>query len=395
MYGTINHVNHAIYIANQNHGGIRTLKNKFKKASLLTVSALIGASALGASVAMVPAFAKSRVAHRDTSVVKLQETGSTLLFPLFQLWVPAYKKVAPNVQITPSGTGSGTGIQQASDGTVQIGASDAYMSTAQLQTTPGILNIPLAISAQQVMYHIPGVSKKVHLKLTGNILAQIYTGKIRYWNDPQIVKLNKGVKLPHNAIVPIHRQDASGDTFLFTQFLTDTNANWSRTVQYGTSVSWPSVPGALGAQGNQGVVQTAVNTPNSVAYVGISWLDQGLQHGLGEALLQNKAGQFLLPNTTTIKSAASAMIGKTPKDERISLIYAPGKNSYPIINYEYAIVNQKQANVATANAVKKLLDWAISPSGGNKAVFMQKVHFLPLPASIQPLSKTQINKIHG
>ena len=368
--------------------------NKFKKASLLTISAVIGAGALTAAVTMVPAFAKS-AAHRDTSTVKLQETGSTLLYPLFQLWVPAYQKVAPNVQITPSGTGSGTGIQQATDGTVQIGASDAYMNNMLIKQNPSMLNIPLAISAQQVMYHIPGIAKNVHLHLTGNVLAQIYTGKIRYWNDAQIAKLNKGIKLPHAAIVPIHRQDGSGDTFLFTQFMSDTNAAWAKNVQFGTNVSWPSVPGALGAQGNQGVVQSAVSTPYSVAYVGISWLDQGLKYGLGEAALQNKAGNFLLPNTATIKSAANALTKHTPKDERISLIYAPGKNSYPIINYEYAIVNSKQASVTEANAVKHLLNWAIDAKGGNKPVFMNKVHFLPLPVSIEPLSKAQINKIHG
>ena len=369
--------------------------NKFQKASLLTISALIGAGAIGATASIIPAFAKSQVAHRDSSVVKLQETGSTLLYPLFQLWVPAYKKVAPNVQITPSGTGSGTGIQQATDGTVQIGASDAYMNNHLIQQNPGMLNIPLAISAQQVMYNLPGISKNVHLKLTGNILAQIYTGKIRYWNDSQIAKINKGIKLPHAAIVPIHRTDGSGDTFLFTTLLTDTNTAWANNISYNTSVSWPSVPGALGANGNNGVVQTAEQTKYSVAYVGISWLDKGLQGGLGEAMIQNRAGKFLLPNNATISAAANAQVGKTPKDERISLIYGPGANSYPIINYEYAIVNEKQANPTVAAAVKNMLMWAIAPTGGNKSTFMTKVHFLPLPKSIAPLSKAQINKIHG
>lgn len=359
--------------------------NKIKKLSLLTISTAISVGALGAVAA--PSFAQSKV--------QLQETGSTLLYPLFQLWVPAYKKVAPTVQITPSGTGSGTGIQQATDGTVQIGASDAYMNNRLIQQNPGMLNIPLAISAQQVMYNLPGVAKNVHLKLTGNILAQMYMGKIRYWNAPQIAKLNKGVRLPHAAIVPIHRTDGSGDTFLFTTLMTDTNKAWANSISYNTSVSWPSVPGALGANGNNGVVQTAEQTKYSVAYVGISWLEKGLQGGLGEAMIQNRAGRFLLPNNATIGAAANAQVGKTPKNERISLIYGPGANSYPIINYEYAIVNEKQANPTEAAAVKKLLLWAISPTGGNKAVFMSKVHFLPLPKSIAPLSKAQINKIHG
>ena len=130
-----------------------------------------------------------------------------------------------------------------------------------------------------------------------------------------------------------------------------------------------------------------------VAYVGISWLDNGLKAGLGEALVQNKAGNFLLPTPATISAAAGQMIKQTPKDERLSLIYAPGANSYPIINYEYAIVNKKQSSPAVATAVRNLLLWGISPSGGNKQMFMNKVHFLPLPASIAPLSRAQINEI--
>ncbi|OPG15368.1 phosphate ABC transporter substrate-binding protein PstS [Ferroacidibacillus organovorans] len=346
------------------------------------------------------AFAKTNVVkhsvkHASGPVVHLQETGSTLLWPLFQLWVPVYKHVNSKVDLTTAGTGSGVGISQASDGTVQIGASDAYMSNRLLSQHPGMLNIPMAISAQQIMYNIPGVKKGVHLHLTGNVIAQIYLGKIRYWNAPQIQSLNKGVKLPHWMIVPIHRTDGSGDTFLFTQFMTDTNAAWSNSVQYGTSVSWPAIKGALGANGNNGVVALASKTPGSIAYVGISWLNNGLSEGLGEAALQNRAGRYLLPNPGTIAAAANMMIGKTPADERTSLIYAPGANSYPIINYEYAIINEKQANPATATAVKNLLLWAISPQGGNKAVFMDKVHFLPLPASIAPLSRKQIAKIHG
>ncbi len=370
--------------------------NTFQKASIMTISAVIGASALSAAVTMVPALAKTKAIHHDAATIQLQETGSTLLYPLFQLWVPAYSKVAPGVQITPAGTGSGTGIQQATDGTVQIGASDAYMNNQLIAQNPGMLNIPLAISAQQIMYNIPGLSNKtVHLHLTGNVLAEIYTGKVRYWNDPQIARLNKGIRLPHAAIVPIHRLDGSGDTFLFTTLLTDTNKNWANTVSYNTSVSWPNVPGALGANGNNGVVQTAEATKYSVAYVGISWLDNGLKGGLGEAAVQNRAGRFLLPNNATISAAASAQVRKTPKNERMSLIYGPGANSYPIINYEYAIINKKQSSSAVATAVKDLLLWAISPNGGNKANFMTKVHFLPLPKSIAPLSRAQINEITG
>lgn len=375
--------------------------NKASKGSMVAIAAALLVSYAGYASLQNHSPSASAAAHRvakkhvAAGAIHLQETGSTLLFPLFQSWVPAYKKVASNVFITPAGTGSGVGIQDASSGAVQIGASDAFMNNGQLASAPGILNIPLAISAQQIMYNVPGLKKSVHLHLTGNVIAQMFLGNIKYWNAPQIQALNKGIRLPHHAIVPVHRQDGSGDTFLFTQFMTDTNATWAKNVQFGTSVNWPQVTSALGAVGNNGVVQLASQTPGSIAYVGISWLNNALRQGLGEAELQNKAGKFVLPTAATIKAAANMMIRHTPKDERISLIYAPGAQSYPIINYEYAIVNKKQANPATATAVKNLLLWAISVKGGNKPMFMNKVHFLPLPASIAPLSRAQINQIKG
>lgn len=358
--------------------------NKLRRSVLLrSGAAALLVAGIGAGVASA------------AQTVTLTETGSTLLYPLFNIWVPHFEKAHPGIRVTTQGTGSGTGIAQAIKGLVQIGASDAYMSNSLLSKTPGMLNIPLAISAQQIMYRIPGVPAKTHLHLTGNVIGEMYLGKIKFWNAPQIQALNKGVKLPHLRVVPVHRTDGSGDTFLFTQFMTDTNAQWANSVQFGTSVSWPAVPGALGANGNQGVVQVAERTPGSIAYVGISWLDKGLQGGLGEAMLQNKAGRFLLPNVATINAAARVMVSHTPKDERISLIYAPGANSYPIINYEYAIVNKHQSSPLVAEKVRNLLLWAINPKGGNSAHFMTQVHFLPLPASIAPLSRAQIMQIKG
>jgi len=328
--------------------------------------------------------------------VTINETGSSLLYPLFNAeWVQAYKTVDPNVNLIAASTGSGAGISQAIAGTVQIGASDAYMADGQMAASPSIVNIPLAISAQQIMYNLPGMNANSdHLKLTGDVLAQVYMGKIKYWDDAQITKLNPGVKLPHQQIIPVHRSDGSGDTFLFTQFMYDTNATWKSTVQFGTSVSWPSVSGGIGAKGNDGVVAAMAANKYSLGYVGISWLDKAVQQGIGYAQLQNQAGNFVLPTTENIKSAANALVDKVPADERISLIYAPGATSYPIINFEYAIVNTKQpADMATA--MKKFLNWAIDPQNGNSSTYLAPVHFLPLPASVAPKSQAQINKIGG
>jgi phosphate transport system substrate-binding protein len=329
----------------------------------------------------------------NAAPAKLLETGSTLLYPLFNLWVPDYQKKNPDVQITTQGTGSGTGISQAISGIAQIGASDAYMSNAQMKANPDILNIPLAISSQMINYNIPGLNNQ-HLKLSGPILAGIYNGKIQYWDDAQIAKLNPGVKLPHNMIVPVHRTDGSGDTFIFTQYLSFSTPDWSNSTGYGTTVSWPAVQGGIGAAGNPGMVNASKGTPYSIAYIGISFKNATDQAGLGEATLENKNGKFVLPDNTTVGAAVAAMAAKTPADQRISLIFAPGAQSYPIINYEYAIVKSQQPNSATAKTLGNFLNWDVNPHGGSSAHYMKAVGFVALPAAIAKLSRNQIDKIH-
>jgi phosphate transport system substrate-binding protein len=348
--------------------------------ALVRVSLLAGAL-LGASAGT--AFAAAN----------LLETGSSLVYPLMNLWVPEYTRAHPDVKITTQSTGSGTGISQAVAGVAQIGASDAYMSDAQLAQGK-MLNIPLAISAQQVNYNVPEIGQ-AHLNLSGPVLAGIYDGSIRYWDDSKIKSINSALasKLPHQAIIPVHRADGSGDTFIFTQYLSDTAPSWKSGPGYGTTVTWPAVPNGVGANGNPGMVQACQGSKYSIAYIGVSFIDQTNQAGLGYAALQNKAGKFVLPTEQTISAAASSMIGQTPKDERISLINAPGANSYPIINYEYAIVHPKQHDPATASELKTFLMWAISPQGGQSKAFLDKVHFIGLPPSIVNLSKAQIGEI--
>jgi phosphate transport system substrate-binding protein len=324
--------------------------------------------------------------------VKILETGSTLLYPLFNLWVAEYTKSHPNVQITTQVTGSGTGIAEAISGAAQIGASDAYLAPAQRSQNPTLVNIPLAISAQQINYNLPGLNS-THLKLSGPVLAGIYEGSIRYWDAGPIAALNPGLRLPHQVIVPVHRADGSGDTFIFTQYLSFSTPSWKQKVGFGTSVSWPANPTAVGANGNPGMVQALKQTPYSIAYVGISWLDQTNEAGLGYAALRNRSGRFVLPTRETILAAASALEKRTPADESISLVYAPGLDAYPIINYEYVVVNTKQPDQAVAKAVPAFLTWALSPRGGSAPRFLDRVHFVPLPASIRKLSLAQVAKI--
>ena len=321
----------------------------------------------------------------------LSETGSTLLYPLWNLWAPDYQAAYPKVTISTAGTGSGTGIADAASGTVNIGSSDAYLSPTTLASSPTLLNIPLAISYQVIMYNIPGVT--AHLKLNGNVLAKIYLGKITNWNDPAITSLNPGVNIPSLGIVALHRSDGSGDTFLFSQYLARQDGHDWGSTNYGTTVTWPAIKNSLAEQGNGGMVSGCSSTPGCVAYIGVSFLTQGLGDGLGYAQLKNGVGQYMMPTAKAVATEATGYTRITPSNGTISMINGHVKNGYPIINYEYAIVNKKQSSPATAQSVRSLLEWAISPKFGNSNQYLSQVRFLALPTRVAEQSFKQIHKI--
>jgi phosphate transport system substrate-binding protein len=343
--------------------------------------AAAAAAQVGPSLPSVPA----------KSAVSLTETGSTLLFPLFGTWSTAYQKLYPQVTITTGGTGSGTGISDATSGTVNIGASDAYLSSSDLQAAPDLMNIALAISAQQINYNVPGVK---NLKLDASVLAQIYAGKITMWNDPAIKTLNPGTALPALKIITLHRADSSGDTFLFTSYLAAQDPSGWSSSNVNTTVSWPSVPGALAETGNSGMVSGCQANKGCIAYIGISYLQKTQDAGLGEASVKNASGKFLQPTASSIKSAAAAFTSKTPASETISMINGPAASGYPIVNYEYAIVKGKQANGTQAEDIRAFLHWVVH-TGQSGTDYLDAVDFQPLPASVVAKSDAQIAKIGG
>ncbi|HTW78181.1 MAG TPA: phosphate ABC transporter substrate-binding protein PstS [Terracidiphilus sp.] len=359
-----------------------------------TASRTYGAACVAAIAAVLAA--------AQSAPLTISESGSTLIYPLFQSWVGAYAKVDPGVRLSDAATGSGAGISQAIAARVQIGTSDAYMSDNQAMAHEDILNIPLVISAQTVDVNIPELRGGT-LKLSGPVLAGIYSGKIRMWDDGQIAALNRGVRLPHSTIIPVRRAEGSGDTFIFTQFLTfsddtgpdpDANPNsWGNKIGYGTTVSWPSVSEELTATGNAGMVQAIAHTPYTMGYVGASFEAVAAKAGLITAMLENQDGKFLLPNAATISAAAATLTPRTPPDERLTLVFAPGPDSYPLINYEYAIVSDRQPNQQEATAISNFLLWCISPQGGSASGFLDPVHFIALPTSIRARSEIQIAKI--
>ena len=318
----------------------------------------------------------------------LSETGSSLMAPLFARWGPAYHARFSQVTIRTTSSSSGTGIDAAAAGTADIGASDAYLSPATLAKHSHLVNIPLAVSALMVVYHVPGIGQATHLKLDGKLLAQIYAGQITRWDDPAIAAANPGVKLPGTGIVLVHRGDDSGSTFLFTSYLNAQDpSGWSGSL-IGTTIAWPRRPGELSAAGTSAMISSVRSAPGSVGYVGVSYLSQVRAAGEGEAALGNSAGGYVLPAAGTIR-AALASFTNTPASETISLVNGSGAQAYPIVNYEYAIVGTVQTSAVRAQDLRAFLGWAITSGAAQLA----RVNFQPLPSSVVTLSGAQIAKI--
>jgi phosphate transport system substrate-binding protein len=366
-------------------------KKRMVSAAVAIALPLVLSAACGSGASGSAATAPGASAGADPPGTTLTETGSTLLYPLMQAWAAAYHRQVPTVTVTVAATGSGTGIADASSGTADIGTSDAYLSSGDLVQNPALLNIPLAISAQQVDYNLPGIGAGRHIRLDGQVLAQMYEGTITAWNAPAIAALNPGVRLPSTRVVPVHRSDSSGDTFLFSSYLSTQDPAWNAAIGYGTTVAWPSVPGALAAHGNSGVVAACEKAVGCVAYAGISYLSAALAGGLGEAALANAAGQYELPTAATISASVASFVSSTPPNETISMVDGPAADGYPIVNYEYAIVSTSQPSTDKARAIRAFLSWVITT--GNSAGFLDAVRFEPLPADVVTLAGEQIGRI--
>ncbi len=312
-----------------------------------------------------------------SSAVSLSESGSSLLLPYLQELVAPLTAAYPNITLAPKGGGSGTGITDATQGNSLLGGTDAYLSPAQFSATPSIANIPIAVSAQGVWFNLPGVTT---LNLNGDVLAKIYSGTITKWNDPAIAALNTSATLPGTTIVPLVRQGTSGDTFLFTSFLSATSSTWSNGPGFGTSVTWPKVAGEGSASSNPGMV-TACKA-GCVAYIGVSASAAATTAGLGQAMLQDKSGAFVLPTPATIAAAVTAGAATIPANLALSLIYQDGAQSYPIVNFEYVVVNTKQTSADNALALRTFLEWTIDPNSGSMPALLAKQNFVGLQASV-------------
>lgn len=326
----------------------------------------------------------------------LQEEGSSLMYIQFAAWIRNFSQGYNNkVAINIDAGGSGLGIQDIENGLTNIGASDAYLPNDTMAQYPWILNIPLAVSAQQIMYNVPGIPKSMHLNFSGPVLAGIYNGSITNWNDPALAAINRGAAslLPNHQITPIRRFDSSGDTFIFTQYLSKTDSWWNKSVGAGLVVNWPAIPSEIAISGNAGMEDDLLGYNYSIAYIGISYLGPAVSAGLPYGYLENQAGNFVNISATNIDAAVSQFASSVPNDERISMIDGPGANSYPIVNFEYALVSKNQTNPNVALDLKTFLKWAADPNYGNSYYYLHYAEFQPLPASVYQLTLNQINEI--
>jgi phosphate transport system substrate-binding protein len=342
----------------------------FQRRKLVSVSAAV--LAVGASTG----FISTAVASAASGT--LNGAGSTLVAPLEAEWASAFNsKTGNTVNYNP--VGSGTGIADISAGTVDFGASDAPLSASQAQGCHSCIQIPWALSATGVGYNVPGAGRKLHL--TGPLLAQIYLGDITSWNDQRIAKVNKGVHLPNLKITPVFRSDGSGDTYAFTNYLTQISSAWKSKVGVGTSVSFPT--GASG-KGNSGVTAVLQGTPGSVAYIAVSYL---IAHQLPAVAIQNRAGKFEYPNLTNIENAAAG-VKHVPANMALSIVNPPksAKIAYPISTFTYVIAPTTAAQGAL---LKSFVQYALGPGHA----FGANLDFAPLPKVLVKADKAAANRL--
>ena len=303
--------------------------------------------------------------------INLTGAGATFPFPLYSKWVAEYQKRDPRVRINYQSIGSGGGIRQITERTVDFGASDAIMSADQLAKATGkLLHIPTTLGAVVVTYNVPGVTGA--LKLAPDVLAGIFLGEIKKWNDPKIAALNAGVQLPDQAITVVHRSDGSGTTNVFTDYLAKVSPAWKEKVGVGTSVRFPT---GLGGKGNEGVTGQVKTTPGTIGYVELAY---AIQNQLPYAQLKNQAGHFVEPKIDSITAAAAGAAANLPEDLAVSITDAPGADAYPISAFTYVLVYQDSADRTKAEALAKFLWWAIHDGQALAA----PLHYAPLPATV-------------
>jgi phosphate transport system substrate-binding protein len=314
--------------------------------------------------------------------IHLQGAGATFPNPLYQKWLSEYGKLHPNIRIDYQSIGSGGGIKQIQAQTVDFGASDAPMTDAELKAAPGeILHIPTVLGAVVLTYNLSGVTQP--LRFSPEIIADIFLGKIKKWDDQRIKQENPGVNLPSADITVVHRADGSGTTFVFTDYLSKVSPEWKEKVGADKSPKWPV---GQGGKGNEGVTGQIKQQPNTIGYVELAY---AVQNKLPVALIKNASGKFVEPSIDAVTAAAAASAANTPDDLRVSITNANGPDVYPISSYTYILVYKEQKDPVKGKALVDFLWWAIHD--GEK--YAKDLQYAPLPQEIVKRAEAKINSI--
>lgn len=318
----------------------------------------------------------------ETPSATLTGAGSTFDQPFFTRAFYYYHKLNPKVTVNYASIGSGGGIAQFQANTVNFGASDVPMAASDIALAKGgtVLQIPVTLGGEAISYNLYGIQSGLHL--TGSVLADIYLGKIKNWDDPAIKSLNPKVKLPNQAITVVYRSDGSGTSYIFTNYLSTVSADWRNGPGTGKLVNWPV---GVGGKGNEGVAGEVKQIPGSIGYVE---LDYALQNNFTYAKMENKAGKWVSPSLTTVAADAAQKPDVSATD--FSIVDQAGATSYPISGYSWALVYQQQKNAADGEALAKMLDWLTHSQGQAQA---KALSYVPLPANVQLLARKTIAKI--
>lgn len=335
---------------------------------------VVRVAALAAGLALVAPISRA-------SAETLTGAGATFPYPLYSKWFDTYSK-ATGIQINYQAIGSGGGIQQLKNGTVDFGASDAPLSYAEMQTMPGqVVHIPTVAGAVAVAYNLPGVG--TGLKLTPDVLAGIFMGDIKKWNDAAIAGANPGVRLPNQAITVAHRSDGSGTSYIFTNYLKAISPTWARQVGAGKSVNWPT---GVGGKGNDGVAAIVKQSPGGIGYVELAYAEH---NAIPYAALRNRSGNFVLPSVASTVAAAVGASGAMQRDVRVSIVNSSGANAYPIAGFTYILFYKNPKDAGKGKILWQFLNWAVHQGQYDAS----KLLYAPLPRAVVRINESALRAI--
>lgn len=315
--------------------------------------------------------------------VSLTGAGATFPYPVYSKWLNTFHQ-ATGHQINYQSIGSGAGVRQFSEGTVDFGATDGPMTDDEVAAVNGqVLHVPTVLGAVVLTWNLPELGDAT-LRFDGTTIADIFLGKITRWSDPRIAALNPGVTMPDRDLLVVHRSDGSGTSFIFTEYLAKVSPDWLSTVGVGKAVNWPT---GLGGKGNEGVTQQIKQVEGTVGYVELIY---AVENNLPVADVQNPAGEFVTPSMASVTAAAAGVDLPADTDFRVSITNAAGAGAYPISSFTWLLIRPQVDDDAKGAALKQFLVWMLTQEAQDQAAAL---HYAPLPAAVRTLVQTQIEKL--